>query len=64
VLWRIKPSAGWRFVLSALLLAPLYQVLGAAAARAQSYDLRPIVQPNEKTKLRSSHGRGRFATRQ
>jgi hypothetical protein len=70
VLWPIKPSADRRFVLSALLLAPslsgapVYQVWGAAAARAQSDDLRPIVQPTDKTKLGSSHGRGRFATRQ
>lgn len=50
MLWPIKPSADRRFVLSALLLAPVYQVWGAAAARAQSDDLRPIVQPTEKTK--------------
>ena len=50
VLWPIKPSADRRFALSALLLTPVYQVWGAAVARAQSDDLRPIVQPTKKTK--------------
>jgi len=44
VLWPIKPSVNPR---SVLFLKPVCQVWGAATARA---DLRPIVQPTEKTK--------------
>jgi tRNA(Arg) A34 adenosine deaminase TadA len=46
----MKPSADRRLVFSALMFAPVSQVLGAAVASAQSDDLRPIVQPAEKTK--------------
>jgi tRNA(Arg) A34 adenosine deaminase TadA len=40
-----------RMLLSALVLAPLQGILGAASATAQSHNAqRPIVQPTEKTK--------------
>ena len=46
----MKPAADRRIVLSALLFAPVSQVLGAGWARAQANDLGSIVQPAEKTK--------------